>query len=174
MTRTGWLPVLLLSAVVGCGSPATAARADGSAHPDAAAHPVAASEPKAAATQAPPPTLSVADAFLAQGGTRGVSDGGHFELLWRADGGAIPRNEPCALSVLVLRDGRPCADVRVVVRGWMPDHGHGLIRAPQVTDQGDGRYRVDSLLLHMRGQWQLLFDLSQGNTVDVARFELSL
>jgi hypothetical protein len=48
------------------------------------------------------------------------------------------------------------------------------VSAPVVTPLGAGAYRVDGLLLHMRGRWQLLFDVSLGGSVDVVCFDLEL
>lgn len=45
----------------------------------------------------------------------------------------------------------------------MPAHGHGLNYRPHVTAAGPGRYRVEGILFHMPGAWQLVFDLRAGD-----------
>jgi hypothetical protein len=115
-----------------------------------------------------------AEAGAADGWRWAEGEAGHVLLGWRPVAGALVRNEPASLDV-VLRDvAGPAVEVRLVVRGWMPDHAHGLVSAPVVTPLGAGAYRVDGLLLHMRGRWQLLFDVSLGGSVDVVCFDLEL
>jgi hypothetical protein len=103
-----------------------------------------------------------------------TSVGGRYEVCWRAESGTLPRNQDCALEVWVFEDGQPVPGLVVSMRGWMPDHGHGMLRVPRTIDQGDGSYRVEGVLLHMRGHWQLAFDLLRGPEADVATSELQL
>lgn len=105
---------------------------------------------------------------------RATAPGGRYELAWRPADGEIPRNEEVELELRLELDGRPCPGVRVAVRGWMPDHGHGLVREPLVADLGDGRYRVEGLLLHMRGHWQVIFDVGEGAERDALVFDVEL
>ncbi len=103
------------------------------------------------------------------------AESGNLAVRWRPVGdGAVPRNEPFALDVQLFREGQPLSGAVLRVRGWMPDHGHGLVRQPTVTELGDGNYRVDNLLLHMRGLWQLVFDVGEGAERQNVVFELEL
>lgn len=45
----------------------------------------------------------------------------------------------------------------VGVDARMPAHRHGMNYRPSVHALGDGRFRAEGLLLHMPGQWQLIF-----------------
>jgi len=99
---------------------------------------------------------------------------GLCDLAWRPIGGSVRRNENFEMDVTLRRDGEALPGLRLSVRGWMPDHGHGLVRAPVVTDLGDGHFRVEGMLLHMRGLWQLFFDVTDGRTADTVSFELQL
>ncbi|RKY22324.1 MAG: hypothetical protein DRQ55_01420 [Planctomycetota bacterium] len=112
------------------------------------------------------PDLS--DWFVASG------DAGRYQLAWRPVGGVVPRNQDFSLEVLLLREGRPHGGPRLVLRASMPAHGHGLVRAPVVTELGHGRYRVDAMLLHMRGLWVLVFDVTDSTASDSVRFELNV
>ncbi|MFT7462015.1 MAG: hypothetical protein ACI9EF_000351 [Pseudohongiellaceae bacterium] len=105
-----------------------------------------------------------------------VSSGasGFYDLAWRSVDGTVPRNEVFDMDVLLLRNGQSLTGPQVRVRGWMPDHSHGLVRTPLVTNLGDGRHRVEGVLLHMRGLWQLMFDVTDGQQTDCVTFELSL
>ncbi|WP_170476493.1 FixH family protein [Ruegeria arenilitoris] len=48
-------------------------------------------------------------------------------------------------------------DIRV--DAIMPAHQHGLNYVPEVTALGDGVFRVDQILFHMPGLWQLQIDV---------------
>lgn len=56
----------------------------------------------------------------------------------------------------------------------MPAHRHGMNYRPTVRQLGDGRYRVDGLMLHMPGRWRLLFDLSADGRIERLSHELDL
>jgi hypothetical protein len=103
-----------------------------------------------------------------------ASRGGRYELCWRSTSGAVPRNQNFEIEAWLFEDGRPAPGTQLFVRGWMPDHGHGMLHAPTVVDMGDGSYRVKGMLLHMRGHWQLSFDVLQEGQADVIETELGL
>jgi len=102
------------------------------------------------------------------------SVGGRYVVCWRAESGTLPRNQDCALEVWVFEGTEPVPGLAISVRGWMPEHGHGMLRVPRTVDQGDGSYRVEGVLLHMRGRWQLAFDLLRESQADVAQCEFEL
>ena len=45
------------------------------------------------------------------------------------------------------------------VDAQMPDHRHGMNYRPEVKPVRDGQWRVEGMLFHMPGRWQLAFDL---------------
>ena len=47
---------------------------------------------------------------------------------------------------------------RVGVRGWMPDHRHGMNYRPAVTLNGSSG-AAEGLMFHMPGRWQLILDV---------------
>ncbi len=105
----------------------------------------------------------------------GTSASGRYTVRWRAVEGAVPMNEPFELEVLLEADGAPAPGAHIVVRGWMPDHGHGMLRNPEVIDRGDGSYLVRGMLLHMTGLWQLFVDVYEpGERKDRTTFEVVL
>jgi hypothetical protein len=154
VARPALAAALGLLVTSGCGAPA----------PSPAAPPTASARPVASATSVEP----------ADGWRWGDADGGRLLLGWRTVGGALVRNEDARLEVALRRDGAALDGARLVVRGWMPEHAHGLVRVPLVTAGGGGAYRVDGLLLHMRGRWELLFDVSHDGRADTVRFDLEL
>jgi len=72
-------------------------------------------------------------------------------------------------------DGKPVEGASVEIDGGMPQHGHGLPTAPQVsaTDQ-PGRYLLQGIRFGMSGWWVLRFDIDAAAGRDTAEFNLSL
>ena len=50
-------------------------------------------------------------------------------------------------------DGIGMPGLRLQIRGRMPEHAHGLPTAPQIVEEGQGRYRVKGLSFNMPGRW---------------------
>jgi len=122
--------------------------------------------------EAPPPR---AQDLAAEGWRVATSKEGIYELAWRPAGGvAVPRNRDFDVEIALFRDGEPLTGAGIRPRGWMPEHGHGLARSPQVVEEGAGRYRVQSMLLHMRGHWEVLFDVVHSGVGDIVAFEVDL
>ena len=90
-----------------------------------------------------------------QGWTGGARiDGKQWTAWWRS--------EPAAVSVgahfsIRFRLCGPLVE-RVEVRGWMPDHRHGMNYRPAVTLNGLSG-TAEGLLFHMPGRWQLILDV---------------
>jgi hypothetical protein len=102
------------------------------------------------------------------------SRAGTYVLCWRPTGDGVPRNQTFDVEVWLLADGQPVPGAELFVRGWMPDHGHGMLHQPRCVDNGDGSYHVSGMLLHMRGHWQLFFDIVRDGLADVAGCDLEL
>lgn len=106
--------------------------------------------------------------------TRVASRAGKYVVCWRSLSGKVPRNEDFELEVWVLRDGAPVGEALLEVSGWMPEHGHGMLRKTRTVQREDGSFRVEGMLLHMRGKWQLLFDVLEGSLAETAESVLEL
>jgi len=170
--RPGWSVIAPLLLGIAChsgeprdrGTPASGARA------------IAAGETGADRSAAPagPGERTPAPAGCHEADTRD----GLFRLRWRVRGDPPaelpPRNEDFELEVWVFDQDRPVSDAQLTVRGWMPEHAHGMLRSPRALPQPDGSYRVEGMLLHMRGRWVLTFDVVAGTRADVAEFTLEL
>jgi hypothetical protein len=135
-----------------------------------------------AALEAPPelrqpsplqPSAALPD-FSVAGWNQVDSRAGTYRVHWRSLAGKIPRNEDFELEVWVLRDGAPAKDVHLDVHAWMPDHGHGMLRKTRPEPQPDGSFRVQGMLLHMRGHWQLFFDMLEGTVAETAESAVDL
>ncbi len=70
--------------------------------------------------------------------------------------------------------GHHHVDVVVSARCSMPKHGHGMNFVPQGRELGLGLYRVEGMLLHMRGRWVLGIDVILDGLAETADFELLL
>jgi sugar lactone lactonase YvrE len=90
-------------------------------------------------------------------GTVPVPGGG--TLVWNAPS-PVPVGEPFVMDV-EARDatGAAMSGVQLLVDCTMPHHGHGMNVRPTVRRTGPGRWRVDPMLLHMPGRWELCLDL---------------
>lgn len=98
------------------------------------------------------------------------TENGHYHVRWASQPHPIPINEPFEIVLDVLG---PEADLTLEVDGWMPGHGHGMLRTPRVTPLGQGRYQVRGMLFHMEGAWELRVALAwrenQGDTFVIQR-----
>ena len=57
----------------------------------------------------------------------------------------------------------------------MPQHNHGLMTKPQVTEAlGDGRFRVEGVKFHMGGVWTLRVDVVAAAGADLAEFKVDV
>ena len=73
---------------------------------------------------------------------------------WRSEPAAVPVS--AHFSIRFHLCGPPVD--RVGVRGWMPDHRHGMNYRPAVTLDGMSG-TAEGLLFHMPGRWQLILDV---------------
>ena len=89
---------------------------------------------------------------------------------WRADPAPIAVGRPFALLVSLC----PAQARLLRVDATMPDHRHGMNYRPSVQDLGDGRWRVEGLLWHMSGRWELRLDLSLRDQTQVLRHDVTL
>lgn len=122
---------------------------------------------------APAPEVALPD-FAEPQWTRVPSRAGQYLVCWRSLTGQVPRNQDFELEVWVLRDGEPVRDALLGVSAWMPDHAHGMLRQVRPEARGDGSFRVEGMLLHMRGHWQLRFDVLEDALSETAECALDL
>jgi hypothetical protein len=109
---------------------------------------------------------------------RGETRGGNYLLLWKPIGGPVPKNKPFELEVrLYKRTGAvfaPLSGSKLAFSGWMPDHGHGMIRRPAAFEEGEGKYRVRGMLFHMGGHWQFFIDVIDSAHSERVEFDILL
>ena len=90
-----------------------------------------------------------------QGWTGGARIAGTlWTAWWRSEPAPIPVG--AHFSIRFQLCGPPAGTVRV--RGWMPDHRHGMNYRPAVTLDGLSG-TAEGLLFHMPGRWRLILDV---------------
>jgi hypothetical protein len=110
------------------------------------------------------------------GELRATKDGSTW-LRFRAVPDPVPVNEPFELEVRLYADSVgevPVEAAQLFVRGYMPDHGHGMIREPAAEEVAPGVYRVRGMLFHMVGFWQLSFDVIRDGLASSIDYEVEL
>lgn len=97
-----------------------------------------------------------------------------FDVSFTPDPDPIPRNRLFSLMVAVKPRDAAVAPSLVLVDADMPAHRHGMPTAPVVHALGDGRFRVDGMLFHMPGAWEITIDLVVAASVERAVFPWTL
>ncbi|MDP3512831.1 MAG: hypothetical protein Q8S20_08785 [Sulfuritalea sp.] len=89
---------------------------------------------------------------------------GDLLLAYRLASGAgrLPMAQHFALEVqLCDKDGVSAARLHKA-DATMPEHRHGMNYRPAITPLSGGRFRVEGMMLHMAGHWQLSFEVLAG------------
>ena len=94
-------------------------------------------------------------------GTGWVVFSGHYMIAFRPDPLLVEVGAPFALVMNVCTRRDQPAEL-VGVDAQMPDHRHGMNYRASIVPGKDGRYRVEGLLFHMPGRWELTFDVRAG------------
>lgn len=107
----------------------------------------------------------------------GSSERGTYLVRWRPSIAPVPNNEPFVLDLWVestANPGMPVEGLEIHVHADMPDHRHGMARAPKTSAEANGRYHVRGMLLHMSGFWRLYVDIIDDGVLERAVFPLEL
>jgi len=107
--------------------------------------------------------------------TERMTDNGDFKVSYTSENSiAINQMHTWTLHVETA-DGQPVENATITVDGGMPQHGHGLPTAPQVTEYlGDGDYLVEGMKFQMGGWWEVKFNITAGDLTDTITFNLTL
>jgi hypothetical protein len=83
-----------------------------------------------------------------------------------ADKGAkpdrIPMAQHFALEVQLCEKGAASTARLHKADASMPEHKHGMNYRPVITSLGAGRFRVEGMMFHMAGRWELAFEVHAG------------
>lgn len=119
--------------------------------------------------KAPPP------AWLGARETK--SGAGAYLVRWRTEPDEIPMNDEFKLRAWVFAADAPdtvLRDVELVIDAAMPEHGHGMARAPKIAKLEDGSIEASGMLFHMPGRWELYFDVSKAELTERAQVRIDL
>ncbi|NRA44403.1 MAG: hypothetical protein HRU09_05550 [Oligoflexales bacterium] len=56
----------------------------------------------------------------------------------------------------------------------MPDHNHGMVVQPKISQLDDLHWKVEGFKLHMKGLWQFYITMKVGETEEKASFDLDI
>ncbi len=92
------------------------------------------------------------------------SNGKRFDVELTSDPSTIPANRPFSLRVKVLKRPKewPSGPLEMTVGATMPAHHHGMLVEPKCVSLGNDTFKVDGLLMHMAGDWDMTIDLRDG------------
>ena len=95
----------------------------------------------------------------------------HYLVAFRAEPLRIEVGEPFSLLVNACTRGNNPAEL-VGVDAQMPEHRHGMNYRPTIVSLGNGRFRVDGMIFHMPGRWELALDVRDGEESERLSYEL--
>jgi hypothetical protein len=91
-----------------------------------------------------------------------------YMLAFRAEPLRLEVGMPFSLLMNVCTKRDEPAEL-VQVDATMPEHKHGMNYATTIKVMGNGRYRVEGLLFHMPGNWEVAFDVRSSAGGDIQR-----
>lgn len=108
--------------------------------------------------------------------TEKLTENGAFKVSFRSELDPITIGSMHSWVLHVeTADGQPVEGASIFIDGGMPEHGHGLPTAPEVTqDMGSGDYLVEGLKFQMGGWWEVKFNISADGVEDNVTFNIVL
>ena len=81
---------------------------------------------------------------------------------------APPRKDDNTWMIRIQDEaGAPLSGLSMVVTPWMPDHGHGTLDPPIVTELSEpGEYEVNPVDLRMPGLWEVTVEVADGTGLE--------
>ena len=110
-----------------------------------------------------------ADCAAPAAGAQLINDGA-VQAAWQPETGPITVGRPFALLVTLC----PVDAQLLRVGASMPEHRHGMNYRASIKPLSDGRWRVEGLLWHMSGRWELSLDLQSQGQVHRLRQSVTL
>lgn len=94
-------------------------------------------------------------------GTGWVVFSDHYMVAFRPEPMRIEVGQPFSLLFNVCTKSNSPAEL-LAVDAVMPEHKHAMNYRTTIVAGPDGRYRVDGLVFHMPGRWELSIDVRAG------------
>ena len=86
-------------------------------------------------------------------------DSARHGIAYRTDPARIAVGKPFALDLVVCPKEAAATIDELRVDAHMPEHRHGMNYRASVKPLSNGRWRVEGMLWHMSGRWELRLDL---------------
>ena len=137
----------------------------------------ASQQAEVAAPESPPVETPAPEPEELDGKTTALSNAGTYRGAWRTDPSPIPLNEGFSIDVWIEDPDDPALSlesISLAADAAMPDHGHGMRTQPRVTRNEDGSFRVDGMMFHMPGYWELYLDVLRGAIRERSQFAIEL
>ena len=103
-----------------------------------------------------------------------ITSEGNYTVHYTPLPSPVPLNEHFKIEVQVTPSVKDQEAVTIEVDADMPAHGHGINTAPTIRSEGGGKFIVDGLLFHMKGEWELYIDILDGPVRERAAFPITL
>ena len=92
-------------------------------------------------------------------------DAAQFQVVYKLLPDPVPVGKHFAIDVRLCPKGNAALPAELRVDATMPEHKHGMNYRPTVSARGGGRYRVEGMLFHMSGRWEIAFELASDGPV---------
>ena len=108
-----------------------------------------------------------------------TTDAGNFKISL-SPASRIVRNQHFSLYITIIptsndeHSNKNPADIELLVNADMPAHRHGMNTQPTVTPINSNQYRVDGMLFHMQGHWQINVDIKKDSVTEQALFPVDV
>lgn len=102
------------------------------------------------------------------------TEGGGYLVEMTPTEGKIEGNKHFSLNVSVTPTASKQSEFSVIVDANMPFHGHGMNTQPELVADGENKYRVDGMLFHMDGEWEITVDVQRDEAKERATFQVLL
>jgi hypothetical protein len=106
-------------------------------------------------------------------GTGVVVFSSHYLVAFRPEPLRIEVGEPFSLLFNVCTKNDMPAEL-VAVDAESAERKHGMNYRPTIVSLGDGRYRVDGMVFHTPGRWELSIDVRAGEESERLSHELEV
>ena len=85
-----------------------------------------------------------------------------YEIVFTSLPAPIETGRHFSLDLAICPRGSALLPDAVRVDAVMPEHRHGMNYRPEIQSLGGGRWRVEGLMFHMAGRWEMVFEVAAG------------
>ena len=102
------------------------------------------------------------------------SPNGKYEAFFSPAVWPVPLNEVFTINVTVVdEDGDPI-ETPFAVDADMPAHNHGMNTKPEIFWHEPGRARVDGMLFHMPGEWEVYAHVEEEGGIETITWKVNV